>query len=246
MNIVLFGENEFETTLPLSDERAKHCIKILHKKVGDSIEAGIINGKRGRATILSIDEKGLKLSFTPTEDFSADNTNSQLILIIGFPRPIQLKRLLRDVTSVGVDEIHLCATELGEKSYMDSNLTREDALRRSLIEGAMQAKTTKIPRIFLHKSLSAAISAVKTGSDDEQLLCLDIQENASELKNCLEEGFYPKTVLAIGSERGWSEKERQLFSRENFRFAVMGSRILRTETAAICASFLFQILRGEK
>ena len=43
-------------------------------------------------------------------------------LIVGISRPIQLRRLLRDVVSLGVAEIHLTGTELGEKSYLKSNL----------------------------------------------------------------------------------------------------------------------------
>ncbi|MCK5199364.1 MAG: RNA methyltransferase, partial [Spirochaetales bacterium] len=38
-------------------------------------------------------------------------------------------------------------------------------------------------------------------------------------------------LLAIGSERGWSERERKLFKKHGFVFAGLGSRVLRTETA---------------
>lgn len=241
MNIVLFREDEINRVLPLSDPRAKHCLKILHKKVGDSVEAGIINGCRGMAQITAMDENGLVFSFSPRHNAETNKAVPRLVLIIGFPRPIQLKRLLRDVTSVGVDEIHLCATELGEKSYLNSSLTQDDKLHRSLMEGAMQAKSTLIPKIFIHKNLPTAISATKTSD----AICLDVTENSQTLANLLEGDSDETTLLAIGSERGWSENERQLFRDENFKFATMGRRILRTETAAICAAFLFRTLRGE-
>ena len=58
-------------------------------------------------------------------DFVPETDGKELFplkMIIGFPRPIQLKRLLRDIAALGVCEVHLTGTELGEKSYMQSNL----------------------------------------------------------------------------------------------------------------------------
>jgi len=42
-------------------------------------------------------------------------------------------------------------------------------------------------------------------------------------------------VLAVGSERGWSPNERDLFRQNNFILAHLGERPLRTETATIAA-----------
>jgi RsmE family RNA methyltransferase len=43
-------------------------------------------------------------------------------------------------------------------------------------------------------------------------------------------------LAAIGSERGWTDRERDLLERAGFTLCSMGSRILRTETAATVAS----------
>jgi RsmE family RNA methyltransferase len=45
-------------------------------------------------------------------------------------------------------------------------------------------------------------------------------------------------VLAIGSERGWSDRERDLFEAAGFFRLSLGSRSLRTETACIAAAIL--------
>jgi RsmE family RNA methyltransferase len=45
-------------------------------------------------------------------------------------------------------------------------------------------------------------------------------------------------VLAIGSERGWSERERDLFEAAGFLRLSLGSRALRTETACVAAAIL--------
>ncbi|UKI53548.1 MAG: 16S rRNA (uracil(1498)-N(3))-methyltransferase [Treponema sp.] len=92
MNICLFKEEELTRPLDFSDERGGHIIKILHKKEGDSFLAGVINGKSGKATISKIQDRQIFFTFEP--DLESDvKPLYPLKMIIGFPRPIQLKRL---------------------------------------------------------------------------------------------------------------------------------------------------------
>ena len=56
--------------------------------------------------------------------------------------------------------------------------------------------------------------------------------NFSESSNSI----YEKNVIAaIGSERGWTDKERELLIKNGFSLRSMGNRVLRTETAATTA-----------
>ena len=43
-------------------------------------------------------------------------------------------------------------------------------------------------------------------------------------------------VAAIGSERGWTDKERKYLESQGFLRCGMGPRIMRTETAATVAA----------
>ena len=106
MNICLFSQEEISKPLFLKDERAEHIIKILHKKEGDTFAAGIIGGKSGIAKITGISD-AIYFDFEPCGDGKFLNP---LKMIIGFPRPIQLKRLLRDVAALGICEVHLTGT----------------------------------------------------------------------------------------------------------------------------------------
>jgi len=49
-------------------------------------------------------------------------------------------------------------------------------------------------------------------------------------------GFAAPACLALGSERGWTEAETRLFQAEGFTLASLGTRILKTETAASAAA----------
>ena len=63
MNIVLFEPDEIGKALALSDERAKHILNVLRRQEGDTFDAGVIDGKRGKATVQSIGNESIDLQF---------------------------------------------------------------------------------------------------------------------------------------------------------------------------------------
>lgn len=248
MNICLFTEDEINKPLDLRDERAQHIIKILHKKEGDSFSAGIINNKAGIAIITKIESnteysKDGKKSFTSGKiyfNFEAQSDGKKLYplkMIIGFPRPIQLKRLLRDMASLGVQEVHLCVTDLGEKSYLKSDLANSEAGYKMLLDGTIQAASTHVPKLFMHSSLEDCLKVI----EGEKFICLDNVKPEGSLSSYLKNNNFSEekcVVAAIGSERGWTDRERKILTDKNFITLSMGKRVLRTETAATVAASL--------
>ncbi len=258
MNICLFEKSEISKPLSFDDVRGDHIIKILHKKQGESFTAGIIDGQSGTAVITKIDEAARQIffEFTPTGDGKPLNP---LKMIIGFPRPIQLRRLLRDVAALGVSELHLTGTELGEKSYMESDLAQPQAAWELLREGTVQAGSTHVPKVFVHKSLAECLGwlslskpqqdmPVNGGFDklNHHLICLDnvnptcslgqvVVEPTPAVVEPVETTSSKSVIAAIGSERGWTDKERRLLEDAGFIRCGMGERIMRTETAATVA-----------
>ena len=236
MNIVLFEEAELVSPLPLCDPRIKHIQKILHKGVGDSFDAGIVNGAAGTAEILSVSPQGMEFRFVANGD---GKPLHPVTMIIGFPRPIQLKRLLRDIASLGVSQVHLCGTELGEKSYLKATLSQPEELHAMLKDGSIQAKSTHVPQVFVHQNVASCLDFV--AGNDSIRVALDNIEPTASLQGFLSSQFSAdeaKTagvVAAIGSERGWTANERNLFRERGFTLCGMGERVLRTETAATTA-----------
>ena len=240
MNICLFSQDEINKPLSLKDERGAHIVKILHKKAGDTFVAGIIDGDSGVCTIKEISDSEIFFSFKATGD---GKPLFPVKMIIGFPRPIQLKRLLRDVAALGVSEVHLTGTELGEKSYLKSNVVENGSAEKMLLDGTVQAGGTKVPKLFVHNRLCDcldAVSCVKSekGFEKNQLLIsLDNIRPSGSLTDVLRNHILAGTeiVAAIGGERGWTDKERELFDKKGYVLCGMGNRIMRTETAATVA-----------
>ena len=230
MNICLFENSEISAPLSFDDKRGAHLLEVLHKKQGDDFTAGIIGGASGVATITCIDVAARQIFFEFTATGNGKPLNP-LKMIVGFPRPIQLRRLLRDVAALGVSELHLTGTELGEKSYMQSDLAQPDAAHQLLLEGTVQAGSTHVPEVFLHKSLKECLEHITKG---ERLICLDNINPVCALGEVQFSADMP-VVAAIGSERGWTDKERNLLEQAGFIRCGMGERIMRTETAATVA-----------
>lgn len=240
MNICLFSKDEILKPLPVKDERAQHIIKVLHKKAGDTFTAGIIGGQSGVAKIIELstsgDNAGIIFEFSPHGD---GKPLAPFEMIIGFPRPIQLKRLLRDIAALGVRRVHLTGTDLGEKSYMQSNLVERGTAYQMLLDGTVQAGSTHVPELCLYKTLDECLEAVEkmdsaaAGESGCLRLALDNVNPSMRLADAVKPAAF--AVAAIGSERGWTERERLLLESKGYIRCGMGERIMRTETAATVA-----------
>jgi RsmE family RNA methyltransferase len=238
VNLILFETHELGKALPRRDERTVHLIKVLHKKTGDTFEAGILGGGRGTGKIEKI---GLDGSIA----FSLDANESPLPRLpvrvaVGFPRPIQIRRLLRDISSLGVGAVDLFGTELGEKSYRDTKLLNDGGARSALIEGASQSRDTTLPALSVFPRLEDWLNerpwdcgpAAPSGAAPLLVAADNVRPEGAMSR--LTPTMRP-VVLAIGAERGWSDRERALLEKAGFLRLSLGNRALRTETACVAA-----------
>jgi 16S rRNA U1498 N3-methylase RsmE len=249
--------------LPAADRRARHIIDVLRLGPGDQFRAGIVDGPAGQATLagvdadesLRIDLAGIEAGATgkpggarprpsgPDSAGASDPTSLHPVrLLLGHPRPIVLRRMLRDLSTLGVECIVAVRTELGEKSYLKSNLWEGDTVRGLLIEGAEQAGSTMLPRVDKAWRLADAIARVVEGREGAPRVVFD-NEATGEAAAAGGPGGAggpraaagPGRIIAVGSERGWTDDELHLLRDNGFEIARLGERILRTETAAIAA-----------
>ena len=251
MNIILFDSAEIGKPLPRRDERTLHLLKVLHKKPGDVFEAGIIGGNSGLGRIESVRLDGalfysLDLNHSPPP-------RSPVRMAVGFPRPIQLRRLLRDLSNLGLQAVDIIGTELGEKSYRNTKLFSDGGAQAALVEGAVQARDTRIPQLSVHNSLEdwlagrpwdlppsssgTSIDHLWGRSRSPVLIALDNIRPEGSLA-LLSSALGQPMVIAVGCERGWSDREREALEKAGFLRLSMGERALRTETACVAAAAL--------
>lgn len=227
MNIILFESMPLNKRILSHDPRAEHIRKVLRLDIGDSFKLGLVNGPSGIATITSIDEKDIVFAWEPQEDAVPLHP---VTLLVAQVRPICMKRILRESISLGVSELVVVGSDTGERSYREAKLWSTGEYRKYLLDGAMQSGSTGMPVFKLSPSVDAFLE--EPGAWKTKLVLDPVVD--SEPLSTLEDIKAP-VVLAIGPERGWSERERKLFAHHGYRFLSIGGRILRTETACSAA-----------
>ena len=242
MNIILLEEHELGKNLSRRDERTIHLLKVLHKKCGDTFEAGILGGLCGTGRLEKVNFDGsIFITFQGTQQ---PQPRLPMRIAVGFVRPIQMRRILRDLSSIGVSAIDIVGTDIGEKSYRDTKLLVDGGSLSALIEGAAQARDTMLPKLAIFDSLDKWLKDTPWETA-ERIGHLDRAPLLFAMDNVRPEGsiFHivrsnRPIVLAIGPERGWSDRERDLFEKAGFLRLSMGQRALRTETACVAAAAL--------
>ena len=238
VNIILFYPEEVELLLSCRDFRARHILDMLRRQPGDTFDAGLINGPRGRGTLVAIGVEALTLSFVWAEP---PPPLSPLHLLIGLPRPQTARDILREATSLGVATLHFVRTDRGEASYASSALWKAEEWRAQVIQGATQAFCTRLPEVTHGRTLTEALAALPAGTTR---LAIDNYEAAAPLATCLLPVGGSPAVLALGAERGWSAAERELLRHHGFTLVHLGARVLRTETACVAAVTLLKARLG--
>jgi len=238
LNLVLFTPEETRRPLPLTDPRARHVRDVLRRGVGDTFDAGLVDGPRGTATLAALADDALVLTFAwgpppPPPD--------PLTLLLGLPRPQTARDILRDATTLGVAALHFVATEKSEPSYAQSTLWRDGEWRRHLLAGAAQAFATQIPAVTAGEPLATALAALPVGATR---LALDNYEATATLRDALPVGAATPLALALGPERGWGARDRTTLRAAGFTLAHLGARVLRLETAVVAALTLAKSTRG--
>jgi RsmE family RNA methyltransferase len=236
VNLVLFEAAEAGQPLPKHDRRAVHVLKTLHKKTGGSFDAGIVGGGRGTAVIDNIGCDGaLHYTLHLTE---AAPRRLPLRFILGFVRPIQLRRIFKELSCMGASEIIIAATELSDSSYLKTQLLDDGGARAALLEGAEQGRETTLPLVRRVGSLSAALDYVQGGSADGALyIAADNVGADGSFAELFATTPPPEEIcIAMGPERGFSDGERALLSARAWRRLSLGKRALRAESACIAAA----------
>lgn len=229
MNLIILDSDAPDSTLPTSDPRARHILDVLHRSPGDNFDVGFTDGKMGKARLVDAGAAELRLSVAWT---GKAPELYPLTAIVGMPRPQTGRRLLRELTSLGLRRLVFCGTDRSEPGYGESKLWTTREFERHIRSGAEQAFNPRLPELEIVADLGAAIELIERQCDR---VAMDNYEAHASLST-----WRPRRgslTIAFGAERGWSAKERDLLRENGFSVFHVGERVLRLETAAVaCVS----------
>ena len=229
MNRILFPASELneDQSVRFQGEILTHLRKVLRSKRGDTVRGGVINGACCECEVAEITSEFAELHCRSWHD--ADRT-LPLHVALAVPRPRMMNRLWSLLSSMGVARFDLIKARHTDPAYIDSHVLDPETAERQMLDGLQQAANlTSMPEWKLWESVDQYLAEASTGTEMSRLL-FEPGENAEPIPQSLDGG-----VLAIGPERGWTEREINAFCEAGFQRTGLGREIYRTEVACIAA-----------
>jgi len=162
---------------------------------------------------------------------------------MAMPKSDKLEHVIQKATELGAAEIVAfpsarCVSRPDEKS-LKKKLERWQKIVASAAE---QSGRGAIPKISVLESYTAAL---KKARESDKAILLYENERATTLKMALEESSFYSVSLISGPEGGLEEKEVEQAIAAGLQVCTLGRRILRCETAPLCALSAVMYAAGE-
>ena len=214
----------------LTGENAQHA-KVLRLKAGEEVLLCDGEGRECLCAVQQMDAKELIVSVVERRD-STTEAAVRVSVYMAYPKADKLEHVIQKATELGAYEIvafpsSRCIVKLDEKSAA-KKLERWQKIAASAAE---QSGRGRIPKVLTLPSYKAALE--RAAQADKALLFYE-NERATTLRMALE-GDYGSVSLLTGPEGGLEEDEVQQALDAGLSVCTLGSRILRCETAPLCA-----------
>ena len=150
MNIILLEPSDWlsDDTVLLTGRRHQHLREVLRAQIGESFRVGLLNGGRGAGKVIHINESEARLNVNLNQTALPRHPCD---LVLALPRPKMLRRVLRTVAEMGVNNVHLIHSARVEKSFWQTPLLTADRIQRALSAGLERAGDTQLPAVHLHR-----------------------------------------------------------------------------------------------
>jgi 16S rRNA (uracil1498-N3)-methyltransferase len=236
VNLLLIDPSELRSdgTCTIFDRRAHHLRTVIGVSVGSTVRAGLQGGAVGTGVVIADDGSAFTFRLSLTEPPSRP---LDVELLLAVPRPKVITRTIEIAASFAVKSIDLTNAWRVDKSYLRSPRLDPGALALAARFGAEQGATTYQPTITLHDRLMAVLDD-RFPAPDANVMRLIAHPSAPPIESVVT--TRAPTVLAIGPEGGWIEREVETFVARGFKPVSLGTPILRVEAAV--ASSLGQLL----
>lgn len=237
MNCILLPESDIALPYAQINDPAQitHIHKVLNLQLGDTVKIGQLGGHLGTAIINEMTPNNIQLADVQLD--TAPPPKLDVTVVLALPRPKVLRRLIMDMTALGVRDIVLINSYRTQKSYWQSPLLAR--LDEFVLEGLQQGVDTVAPRIRLQKrfkpfvedELASLITHDAIVAHPYSKLSLTQYLQRHALQSAPSTKAALPSVVCIGSEGGWINYEIELLAGQGCQAVHMGSRILRTEAA---------------
>ena len=225
----------------LTGENAQHA-RVLRLKAGEEVLACDGQGMECLCSVESVSAGEVILGVLERRS-SRNEAAVKVSIYMAFPKADKLEHVIQKATELGAYEIVAfpsgrCISRPDDKS-LKKKLERWQKIAASAAE---QSGRGVIPEVIALPSFSAALE--RAAKADKALMFYE-NEHATTLRMALESGSFETVSLLTGPEGGLEEKEVEQARKAGLQICTLGSRILRCETAPLCALSAVMYASGE-
>jgi len=200
---------------------------VLRLNPGDSLKVGVVNGNIGYAEVTRVAADCVEIE-VKTLDIPPPPA-LPLTLILALPRPQMIKRILQTAACMGVQHLCLIQTSRVEKSFWSSPAISNDAMEEQCFLGLEQGMATQLPVITKHERFRPFME--DRLSDISAKCNVKLVAHPGDYPCCPSMNLQSPSILAVGPEGGFLNKEVNAFIEAGFSPVQIGARILKVETA---------------
>ena len=227
--------------LVLTGENAQHA-KVLRLKVGEEVLVCDGEGKECLCTISDVSPGQISLVVSDRRD-SETEAAVKVSVYMAFPKADKLEHVIQKATELGAYEIvafpsSRCVSRPDEKS-LKKKLERWQKIAASAAE---QSGRGRVPQVLVLPSFKTALE--RAAQADKALMFYE-NEHAVTLRMALESGSFSTVSLLTGPEGGLELSEVEQARTAGLEVCTLGRRILRCETAPLCALSAVMYAAGE-
>ena len=217
--------------LVLTGENAAHA-KVLRLKAGDAVTVSDGQGADWRCTISDVSPGQVSLVVN-SKISSVSEAHVQVSVYMAFPKSDKLEHVIQKATELGAFEIVAfpsarCVSRPDAKSLAK----KQERWQKIAVSAAEQSGRSRIPQVILLESYQAALARA---AQAELAILFYENEHAVTLRMPLERKPWQTVSLLTGPEGGLEEAEVTQARQAGLEVCTLGSRILRCETAPLCA-----------
>jgi 16S rRNA (uracil1498-N3)-methyltransferase len=215
----------------LTGENAKHA-KVLRLKAGEEVLIWDGEGNECLCAVETVTDAEITLAVKQRR-VSETEARVRVSVYMAFPKADKLEHVIQKATELGAYEIVAFPSGRCISKPDDKSLAKKvERWQKIAASAAEQSGRGRIPKVLTLPSYKAALE--RAAQADKALLFYE-NERATTLRMALEAGPYETVSLLTGPEGGLEEKEVQQALDAGLSVCTLGKRILRCETAPLCA-----------
>ena len=220
-----------QDTVILTGENAAHA-RVLRLKAGEQLLICDGQGREALCSVTAVGNGEMELSVQEVRPCATEPA-VRASVSMALPKSDKLEHVIQKATELGAFEIvtfptERCVSRPDEKS-LKKKLERWQKIAASAAE---QSGRGMIPQVIV---LGSYREALKRASQADKAIVFYENEHATTLHQALKEGDYRSVSLLSGPEGGFEEREITQARDAGLQVCTLGSRILRCETAPLCA-----------